>query len=500
MMNSLLIEAPMAGHLPMIRRFAIALALVAVPVCKFQAQDADISEKLYRSGERAFHARSYPEAFETWNQLLQTAPKSGFAAQALIRMAHYHIDVEKKPDSALPFLERLKTEHIKSPVAAEAMLLRGEILAQRAKKPADMKESIAEFNRVVDLYTDNPAVAGAHYQLGLAFQGQSNWGRALQSFLEAYRLDPHSTFAPKALLQAAEVLDIKGDLPGCLRLLQRIRERSPNSPEARDAAWRIAVRVKWRMQKTPLKSGGPWPAGRAPKWVNTPTLLVPGIDGDLYIYEDGLDRADLLRNNQSVPVGLPTKGAKAMMITASGQPWFLTKQGLVKEDGVPMALTGNAPTGGVLDRWGTVWVADKKVAALTLIGADGQSRALPSPTTNALAALPNGGVAQASDANRDVKFLDADGQPQVWIPYGKGLSGVFRYVLALGSDALGHVAAIVDGGEFEGVVLWGPDGSVLRQATWRQLGISGKFVAIAIDRNGSLILADRSNDLLLRLN
>ena len=204
--------------------------------------------------------------------------------------------------------------------------------------------------------------------------------------------------------------------------------------------------------------------------------------------------------NNAVPVGGLAKGAKAMMIAPSGLPWFLTKQGLVKEDGTPMELVGITPTGGVLDRWGTIWVGDKKVAALTLIGADGQSKALPSPTTNALTPLPNGGVAQASDANRDVKFLDANGQPQVWIPYGKGLPGVFRYVVALGSDALGHVAAIVDGGDFEGVVLWGPDGSVLRQATWRQLGISGKFVAIAIDRNGGLILADRSNDLLLRLN
>ena len=490
----------MTGLLPIPRRFAIALALVTISVCRLPAQDADISEKLYRSGERAYHARSYPEAFETWNQLLQAAPKSSFAAQALIRMARYHIDVEKKPDSAMPLLERLKTEHIKSPIAAEAMLLRGEILAQRAKKPADMKEAIAEFNRVVDLYTDNPAVAGAHYQLGLAFQGQSNWGRALQSFLEAYRLDPLSAFAPKALLQAAEVLDIKGDLQGCLRLLERIRERSPNSAEAKNAAWRIAVRVKWRMQKTPLKSEGLWPAGKAPKWVNTPTLLVPGLDGDLYIYEDGLDRADILRNNEVVPVGGLVKGAKAMMIAPAGLPWFLTKQGLVKENSAPVELTGNAPTGGVLDRWGTVWVGDKKVAALTLIDADGQNKSLPSSTTNALVPLPNGGVAQASDANRDVKFLDANGQPYVWIPYGKGLSGVFRYVVALGSDTIGHVAAIVDGGEFEGVVLWGPDGSVLRQATWRQLGISGKFVAIAIDRNGGLVLADRSNDLLLRLN
>ncbi len=479
------------------RRFPWALALAAA--CVLSAQDIDLAEKLYRSGERAFRAKSYPEAFETWNQLLQAAPKSPFAAQALLQMALYQIHVEKKPDAAMPFLDRLKTEHIKSPLAAEAMLMRGEILAEKAKKPADMKDAVAEFHRVVDLFNDNPAVAGAHFRLGLAFRDQSQWGRALQSFTEAYRLDPQSPFAPKALLQAAEVLDIQGDLPGCLRLLERIRERSPNSPEAKEAAWRIAVRVKWRMQKTPLRSEGPWPSGKQ-KWLKTPTLLATGSGGDLYVFQDDLDRAFMLRNGEAVPVGNVAKGAKAMLVAPNGQPWLLTKQGLVKEDGVLIPTNISSPSGIAMDRWGGVWMGDTKTAALTVLGVDGQSRALPSPTTNALAPLPTGGVAQASDANRDVKFLDANGQPQVWIPYGKGLPGVYRYVLALGSDELGHVAAIVDGGEFEGVVLWGPDGVVLRQASWRQLGISGKFRAIAIDRSGGLILADRSNDLLIRLN
>ena len=72
-------------------------------------------------------------------------------------------------------------------------------------------------------------------------------------------------------------------------------------------------------------------------------------------------------------------------------------------------------------------------------------------------------------------------------------------MLALASDPLGHVAALVDG-DFEGVVLWGPDGAVLRSATYKTLGLSGKFRALAMDRQGALILADRSNDLLIRLD
>jgi hypothetical protein len=85
------------------------------------------------------------------------------------------------------------------------------------------------------------------------------------------------------------------------------------------------------------------------------------------------------------------------------------------------------------------------------------------------------------------------------VPYGKDLPAPFKAVVALASDPLGHVAALVDG-DFEGVAVWGPDGALLRSATYKSLGLSGKFRAIAMDRQGSLILADRSNDLLIRLD
>jgi hypothetical protein len=144
-------------------------------------------------------------------------------------------------------------------------------------------------------------------------------------------------------------------------------------------------------------------------------------------------------------------------------------------------------------------MSDARNPALMLLAPDGTSRSLPSPTAVALAPLPGGGAVLASDSNRSLHFLNSQGVPQLTVPYGKDLPGPFRYVLAMASDPLGHVAAIVDGGDFEGVILWGPDGQVLRSATFKALGIAGKFRAIALDRQGGIILADRSNDLLIRL-
>jgi len=135
-------------------------------------------------------------------------------------------------------------------------------------------------------------------------------------------------YTPKVLaqsvnLQTAEILDIMGDGPGCLRMLQALRNRSPRSPEAEEAAWRIQVRVKQRITRPPLKSTGPWPAGRQ-KWLKTATLLATGPAGELYIYQDDLDRAFLLKegNLESVKEVLSRKARAAYLIGNASQAMF----------------------------------------------------------------------------------------------------------------------------------------------------------------------------------
>lgn len=462
------------------------------------AQDLDIAERLYHSGDRAYATRSYQEAMETWGQLIQQAPKSEFAAQALLRLARHQLEVEHKPEAALPLLDRLKAEHIKLPVAASAMYLRGCILADRARKDADLKEAMGEFNRVVDLFPGHPILQATRYRMGLAWGLQHQWGRALASFTEVIRLDPGTPVAAQAQLQCAEILDLQGDLPGCLRLLQSIRNAWPQAPEAQEAEWRIQVRVLHRIRKAPLASEGPWPQGRQ-SWLKTPTLLATGRNGELFIFQDDLDRAYLLKDGAVEPVGPTVKSAKAMAVGADGVPWLVSgKLGLFRGE-TPISLPLTAPSGLVADAWGQAWISDARQGSLMVVAADGTPRTIPSPAATALAALPTGGVVAASDANRSLLFLDAAGQPKVTVPYGKDLPAPFKSVLALCSDPLGHVAAIVDG-DFEGVVLWGPDGSLLRQATFKGLGISGKFRSLALDRKGGIILADRSKDMMIRLH
>ncbi len=475
----------------------MTLILAAAPLLR--AQDGDMAERLYRSGERAHAARSYAEATETWNQLIAQLPQSPFAARALLSLARHQLEVEHKPDAALPFLEKLKNAYLKTPQAGDALLLLGRLRAERSHSPADIKEALADFNRLVDLFPDHPLVQEARFRMGLARKLQGDWTRALQAFTEAMRMDPDAPAAIAAQLQAAETLDILGDLPGCLRMLQDLRNRHPQAPEAQEALWRIQARAVQRLQKPPLKSQGPWPQGRT-KWLKTPTLLATGPEGDVYLYQSDDDRAYHLKDGALVASGPVVKGGKALLVPAPGTTWIVNaRSGVVKEEG-PQAAAAPlpSPSGGMLDAWGNPWICDPGSPVIQVLAGDAAPRSLQVPAVQALAPLPDGGAAAASDATRTLLFLDAAGRARVTVPYGKDLPASFKYVVSLASDPVGHVAALVDG-DFEGVVVWGPDGSVLRSATYKALGIAGKFRAVALDRAGGLILADRSNDLLIRL-
>ena len=477
---------------------AAVLLLCALPAA---AQEAGLGERLYYSGERAYTSKAYQEALATWQQLLQAAPARPYEPKALLEMARYQAEVAHQPAAALALLDRLEHDYLKSPVAARALVMRGELLAAQAGSPADLQAAMAEFHRAVDLFPDSPAVARAQEGLGRAWRAQGRWREALQHFVEAYRLRPEGHVAPRALLDAAETLDLMGDLNGCLRLLEHLQSAFPGSPLAQEARWRMALRVRLRILRTPFQRAVPWPDGRQ-DWLKTPTLLATGSSGDLFVYQNGLDQAFRLAKGTLTPVGPSVSGARALVVGPGDAPWILTRNSLVKTTGGPIPLGGlDAITGARLDAWGTLWIADRKTPALTLVPLQGAARTLPAPPAVALAPLPTGGVVLASDADGSLHFLDAAGQPRLAVPYGQGLPAPFKRVAALASDPVGDVAALVEGGDYgEGVVVYGPDGTVLRQTSLKALGLSGHFTSLALDREGGVILCDRWHDTLYRLD
>ncbi|HTL98643.1 MAG TPA: tetratricopeptide repeat protein [Holophagaceae bacterium] len=484
--------------MPLLRRSVPVLALMAALAAR--AQDAGLAERLYLSGERAYAAKSYPEALDTWTQLVQTAPKSDYAPQALLQMAQYQAGIARQPEKALPLLDKLKSDYLASRWAASGLLLRGQILAAKAKGPEDLKEAIAEFNRVLDLFPASAAAPSALLELGRAALASGDPNRALGYLTEAYRAHPDAAVAPTAMLEAAQAMDARGDLEGALRLLERVKLSAPDSPEAKEAAWRLTALVRMRLLKGPFKLDGPWPKGQA-KWLHTPTVLSLDAEGRTLLYQKDLGAAFSIEGSETKPLNLLGADAVAFLPGPDGQPWLLGEEGLSKPGGTMAPLAGLTHIrGAVLDRWGRLWIADSKTAGLTLLPSGGPARLVQGAVLDALAETRDG-MAGASNEARKVILFSADGKVRKEIPYGMGLGAPYRECAALAADPLGDLAVLTSGGDFgDGVAVYGPDGALLRQARFADLGLNGRFVSLLLDRRGGLVLADRRNDTLIRLD
>lgn len=490
--------------MPPVRRSALLLALAAG--LSLRGQEADLAERLYRSGARAYAAKSYQEALDTWSQLVKTAPRSDYAPEALLDMARHQAEVAAKPDLALPLLDRLKSDYLTSRWAAEGLLLRGRILAAKAKGPAELKEATAEFNRVLDLFPGSAAAPQALLELGRAALAGGDPTRALSDFTEAYRAYPDADAAPVAMIEAAQAMDARGDLEGALRLLERVKLTAPGTPSAEEATWRITALVRLRLLKPPFHAEGPWPKGQA-QWLHTPTVLGMDAAGQVLVYQKDLAQAFTVATTAAGAAAQPSpligKDGVAFLAGTGGAAWLLTESGLVRPGAGEIPLAGLTHLrGAALDRWGRLWLADSRTSAFTVLGPGGAGPAttVTAPPLDALVATRDG-LAGASDAQRKLLLFSPEGKPVKEIAYGAGLPGAFRTCVALAADPLGDLAVLTEGGDFgEGVAVYSPDGRLLRQARLRELGLSGHYVSLVIDRSGGLILADRRNDTLIRLD
>lgn len=488
-------EMPM----PLLRRSAFVLALTAA--VSAQAQSGDLSERLYRSGERAYAAKAYQEAMDTWTQLVQTAPRSDYTPQALLQMAQYQFELAHKPEVAMPLLDKLKTGYLASRWAAPGLLLRGQILAAKAKGPADLTEAVAEFNRVLDLFPASAAAPQALLELGRAALATGDPNRALGFFTEAYRAHPDAAVAPAAMVEAAQAMDARGDLEGALRLLERVKLTAPESDAAKDASWRITTLVRLRLQRPGFKVEGAWPKGQM-KWLHTPTLLALDGEGRTLVFQKDLGTLFTIEGTAAKPMDLVATSPVAILAGTGGQPWLLTDTGLVKPGAAtPSPLNGLTHIkGAALDRWGRLWIADNHTPGFTLQSPGGPATTQAGLPLDALVATRDG-MAGATDEGHKLILFDANGKVRKEIPYGMGLGAPYRECVALAADPLGHLAVLTAGGEFgEGLAIYGPDGGLLRQARFKDLGLNGRFVSLVLDRAGGVLLADRRNDTLIRLD
>ena len=151
------------------------------------------------------------------------------------------------------------------PWAAEAMLLRGQLLAARAADPGRSEGGPGRFRPGGGPVPRPPLRAAGSVRAGAVLPpARGQWGRALQNYIEAVRPGPRLRGRPgRPSCRRPRPSTSWATPPAACACCSPCATASPTRPKAGRPSGGSRCGSRSGIQKPPLRSQGPWPEGPA---------------------------------------------------------------------------------------------------------------------------------------------------------------------------------------------------------------------------------------------
>lgn len=221
------------------RRLSTALILTALFVASgagvLGAQDASAEEfarRQYDSGLAFLRDQKYTEALKDFQAVVDGYPNSRVADAALLQIAVYHLDTAGDPPAAQAAIDTLLKKYPTAESTPMAHVLAGRVLVARGRGAAEIDAALASYERVPRLFPGSDAVPAAMYHAGETLRLMRRDEEATTRYRQVSTDFPQSPWAGKALIGEARCLVATGKPQRAMELLQRVRQRFPNTADA----------------------------------------------------------------------------------------------------------------------------------------------------------------------------------------------------------------------------------------------------------------------------
>ena len=172
---------------------------------------------------------------------------TGFAAtdavdDALLEIGRYRLEVDGDVDKARASFDQVAKQFPQSDSAPGAYYYLGLMSLNRATSAAELDDAQAQLSRLITLYPRSDYwVPKALQAQGLVFRKSGKLEEALQEQRRVSLEYPSSDAAPAAQLEIGQLLALLGEPFPAMEEMQAVRNRFPESPEARVALDRITA-------------------------------------------------------------------------------------------------------------------------------------------------------------------------------------------------------------------------------------------------------------------
>ena len=114
----------------------------------------ELARSHYEIGMKFLQTQQYGEALKDFQTVVDSFPTSRVAADALLEIARYQLDIARDPAAAQTTTDTIVRKYASTPAAAFAYVLSGRITLEKARGPADVETATANFGRVPVLYPE----------------------------------------------------------------------------------------------------------------------------------------------------------------------------------------------------------------------------------------------------------------------------------------------------------------------------------------------------------
>jgi len=458
-----------------------------------QAGD-ELAARRFQTGLNFARDGRFSEAVTDFEAVINLYPSSPVADNALLEIARHHLEVTEDLDLAAEYAGRIVDDasYALQDAAPEAYVVLARALMARGRTIEHLDGALSQLQRGLGLWPDAPVVPQTLFFTGEAYRHAGRFTEALSQYARVTAGYASTVWAARASLGAGVLRAVIGDPVAAMAEFQGVRDRWPDSPEAETALERITIlyRLYIRSPDRAFTRVGEAFGTRGRSRVQA---LLVNTDGQVFF-----------ATNSGVGVTDPGAAARApeverprgLVLDHRGVVMAIVRGALMTRDAVPLQLTLPRPGQNPkelreIDAIGVTatgdWlVMDGDEREIHRFSATGEYRGVfVTGRVKRLAVGPDEQIAVVDRSNR-IRVM-VEGRELGEIPR-KGSNYEIDDPVDLAFDVFGHLYVVDE----KRVFVFGRDRRFMLRfpSSDDTPGAPRKIVAFALDRFGSLFIAD----------
>lgn len=473
---------------------ALTVAALVIPSTRSVAAQDDLPARQFQTGQTFAAAGQYEEALADFEAVVALYPMSAVADNALLEIARHHLETADDFDLAAEYAGRIvgDASYAQADAAPEAYVILARAAMARGHTAENLEAALVELQRGLGLWPSAEVVPQSLFFTGEAYRYAGQSEEALVAYDRVAAEYPETRWAARAGLGAGLLRARRGDPVAAMAELQQVRDRWPDSEEARTALQRITVLHRLYIRSPEHAyglQGDPFSTERSPR---VEELVVDHQDRVFYATRSGIGTLDP-EAAADAPTGERPRG---LLLDRQGAVTAIVGGSLTTRDAAPVQLAVPRPGDGPkelreIDSAGVAgdgdWlVMDGDEREIHRFSPRGSYRGMFVPVrAKRLAVGPQDQVAVIA-GNNEIRLF-AQGQSLGEIPR-QGPNYEIDDPVDLAYDVIGHLYVADE----KAVYVFGLDQQLMMRVPSSAAvpGAPRKITAFALDQFGGLVIAD----------